>query len=96
MGFSKNMQCLEKVHLRYCKLLLKLLTSTPNYMIYGELGLFPIELDVKLRMLSYWARLLTGKETELSYLSYNILHYLLICILIGLSTFLVSAILSKL
>jgi hypothetical protein len=35
-------------------------------MIYGELGLFSIEIDVKLRMISYWARLLTGKETKLS------------------------------
>jgi hypothetical protein len=36
-------------------------------MIYGELGLFPIEIDVKLRIISYWARLLiTGKETKLS------------------------------
>jgi hypothetical protein len=42
----------------------KLKTSTPSYMIYGELGLFPIEIDVKLRMISYWARLLTGKETK--------------------------------
>jgi hypothetical protein len=33
-------------------------------MIYGELGLFSIEIDVKLRMISYWARLLTGKETN--------------------------------
>ena len=41
--------------------LLKLKTSTPSYMIYGELGLFPIEIDVKLRMISYWAKLLTGK-----------------------------------
>ena len=57
-GFSKNIQCLENVQLRFCKLLLKLKTSTPSYMIYGELGLFPIEIDVKLRMISYWARLL--------------------------------------
>ena len=77
-GFSKNIQCLEKVQLRFCKLLLKLKTSTPSYMIYGELGLFPIEIDVKLRMISYWARLLTGKETKLSYLSYNILYNLFI------------------
>jgi hypothetical protein len=41
-------------------------------MIYGELGLFPIEIDVKLRMISYWTRLLTGKETKLSYLSPHI------------------------
>jgi hypothetical protein len=47
-------------------------------MIYGELGLFPIEIDVKLRMISYWARLLTGKETKLSYLSYKILYNLFI------------------
>jgi hypothetical protein len=45
-------------------------------MIYGELGLFPIEIDVKLRMISYWARQLTSKETKLSYLSYKILHNL--------------------
>jgi hypothetical protein len=34
--------------------------------------------DVKLRMISYWARLLTGKETKLSYLSYKILYNLFI------------------
>ena len=77
-GFSTNIQCLEKVQLRFCKLLLKLKTSTPSYMIYGELGLFPIEIDIKLRMISYWARLLTGKETKLSYLFYKILHNLFI------------------
>jgi hypothetical protein len=36
-------------------------------MIYGELGSFPIEIGVKLRMISYWEKLLTGKETNLSY-----------------------------
>jgi hypothetical protein len=77
-GFSENIQCLEKVQLRFCKLLLKLETSTPSYMIYGELGLFLIEIDVKLRMISYWASLLTGKETKLSYLSYKILYNLFI------------------
>jgi hypothetical protein len=55
---------------------MKLKASTPSYMIYGELGLFPIEIDVKLRMISYWARLLT--ETKLSYLSYKILYNLFI------------------
>jgi hypothetical protein len=42
-------------------------------MIYGELRLFPFDIDVKLRMISYWARLLTGKETKLlvSFVSEN-------------------------
>jgi hypothetical protein len=48
-------------------------SSTQNYMIYGELGRFPIEIDKKIRMVSFWARLLLGKETKLSYLSYKLL-----------------------
>jgi hypothetical protein len=55
-GYSKNIDCLEKIQLRFCKLLLKLKSSTPNYMIYGELGRFPIEIDIKIRMVSFWAR----------------------------------------
>jgi hypothetical protein len=45
-------------------------------MIYGELGRFPIEIDIKIRMVSFWARLLLGKETKLSYLSYKRLYTL--------------------
>jgi hypothetical protein len=45
-------------------------------MIYGELGRFPIEIDIKIRMVSFWARLLLGKETKLSYLSYKLLYTL--------------------
>jgi hypothetical protein len=33
-------------------------------MIYGELGPFPIDIDAKLRMISYWERPLTCKETN--------------------------------
>jgi len=60
--FSKNIDCLEKIQLRFCKLLLKLKSSTPKYMIYGELGRFPIEIDIKIRMMSFWARLYWGKK----------------------------------
>ena len=48
-GFSKNIQCLEKVQHRFCKLSLKLKTSTPSYMIYGEFGLFPIGIQLIIR-----------------------------------------------
>jgi hypothetical protein len=33
-----NCDIIERVHLKYCKLLLILKSSTPNCMIYGELG----------------------------------------------------------
>jgi hypothetical protein len=34
-GFGKN-EVLERVHLKFCKILLNLKSSTPNYMVYGE------------------------------------------------------------
>ena len=72
LGFRKNIDCLEKIKIRFCKLLLQLKSSTPNYMMYGELGRFTIDIYIKIRMVSFWARLLLGKETELSYLSYKL------------------------
>ena len=42
-------------------------------MIHGELGRFHIEIEIKIRMVSFWPILLLGKETKLSYLSYKLL-----------------------
>jgi hypothetical protein len=39
-GFGKN-DIIERVHLKFCKLLLHVKTSTPNFMVYGELGRYP-------------------------------------------------------
>ena len=74
-GFSKNIDCLEKIQLRFCTLLLKSKSSTPNYMIYGELVRFPIEIDIKIKMVSFWARLLLGKKQN--YRTYHIDFYTL-------------------
>jgi len=40
-GFINN-DILEKIQLRICKILLNLKTSTPSYVVYGELGRYPI------------------------------------------------------
>jgi hypothetical protein len=40
-GFSNN-DIIEKGHLKFCKLLLHLKSSTPSYMIYGELGRYQL------------------------------------------------------
>jgi hypothetical protein len=50
--FGKN-DIIERVHLTFCKLLLRLKVSTPNFMVYGELGSYPLEIDIKVRMISY-------------------------------------------
>ena len=45
-------------------------------MIHGEIGRFPLELQVKTRMIHFWAKILTGKNTKISYKMYEILLYL--------------------
>ena len=70
-GFS-NLAPLEKLHRKYCKMVLKLRSSTPNLMIHGETGRFPLEVLVKVRMIKFWSRIVLGKKEKLSYISYNI------------------------
>ena len=52
-GFS-NLEICKRFQLRFLKLILKLNKSTPTCMVLGEVGMFPVELEVKSRMLSYW------------------------------------------
>ena len=41
-------------------------------MTYGELGVKPILIDIKTRVVSFWSRLLTETENKLSSLMYKI------------------------
>ena len=40
------------------KLLLGVKTTTPSCMIYGELGVLPLFVEAKVRVLSFWFRLI--------------------------------------
>ena len=56
-GYS-NIDVLERLHLRFCKILLKVKKSTPNAMVYGELGRHPLSVTIKSRMLCFWFKLI--------------------------------------
>jgi hypothetical protein len=43
----------RKGALAICKLLLNFKTSTPSYMVYGELGRYPLDIDIKVRTISF-------------------------------------------
>jgi len=69
----ENIKIIEQVHLQFCKRILKVRTTTPNFMVYGELGRFPLEIKVKMRMVSYWNKLLQNEKLSSSRSIYRLL-----------------------
>lgn len=69
----ENLDLIEKVQNDFLRKITLAKKSTPLYMLYGELGRFPIELTIKSRMIGYWNRLVHSKETKLSFLLYQCL-----------------------
>ena len=37
--------------------ILKMKSSTPLFMVYGEFGRYPLEIQVKVRMIKFWSKL---------------------------------------
>ena len=71
----ENLKIIEQIHLKFCKRILKVRGTTPNFMIYGELGRYPLEIRVKLRMIMFWKKLLLG-ENKLSSILYRLMFSL--------------------
>ena len=70
-GFS-NLTVLERLHLKFCKIVLKLKKSTPDAMVYGETGRFDIVYYAKKRIVNFWSRIVLGKEDKLCYNMYKL------------------------
>ena len=49
-----NNDVIERVQLNYFKQMFGLKKSTPSYMLYGELGVMPLEIDIHTRIISFW------------------------------------------
>ena len=56
-GFNMAKE-VEKIQTDFCKRILKVKKCTPNYMLYAELGRFPLIINRKIRIVKYWIKLL--------------------------------------
>jgi len=72
----ENYDIFEKLQLRFCKYILSVNKSTCSNMVYGELGVMPVNIDVKTRMIVYWAKLICGNQGKISNLIYSLLYKL--------------------
>jgi hypothetical protein len=61
-----------KIKFKFCKHILNLSNSTPDFMVYGELGRNPLSINVKVRMVTFWAKMLYSNK--LSNCAYALLH----------------------
>lgn len=70
---SEKCDTIEKVHVKFLKYLLRVKTSTSNVMVYGETGSIPLIVTIKLRMINFWMRIVTGKQEKLTRIMYSML-----------------------
>ena len=55
---------IEKFHLSFLKGILEVKSSTPNCFIYGELGVLPLIIERKMRVIKYWIKIIKNLNTK--------------------------------
>ena len=59
-----NIDIIERVQLKFFKYIFNLKKSTPSYMIYGELGIMPLSVDIQTRFISFWANIIENSDKQ--------------------------------
>ena len=67
-------EILEKLPLRFCKYILAVNKSNCSNMVCGELGITPLDIDIKSRMIVYWAKLVSEDQSKISHMIYSLLY----------------------
>ena len=72
-GFHASL-AVERVHLKFCKWLRKVLNCTTYEMVYGKLGRFPMLINRKIIILKYRVKIVNGKALVKKCLMYFIMQ----------------------
>ncbi len=73
-----NIGLLEKLQIKFLKHLFRLSKSTMTNMIYGETGIYPLRVLIKMRMIRFWSTLISCNTHKYSSKLYSVLHNLYI------------------
>ena len=63
-----NSDRIETFHLSFLKSILCVKKSTPNCFIYGELGMYPIHIELKLRVIKFWLKIIRSTTLNDNYI----------------------------
>ena len=72
-GFH-SADAVERVHLNFCKKVLKVKKTTTSNIVYGELGRFPLQLQRYFRIINYWLKIVCHKGNPLVCKMYDSLY----------------------
>ena len=73
-GYS-SCKSIESIHLKFLKSIFNLKQLTPNVMIFGEFGVHPTEIDIKIKMISFWSKVAQRDSLKYPHLLYQHLYY---------------------
>ena len=65
---------IERVHLRFCKYILRIKNNTLNEIVYGELGRRPLYVYRMTRTIKYWIHIMELEENRYVKCMYNVLY----------------------
>ena len=73
----ENIDIVNRLQLKFLKIILRLRRSTPSHMLYGETGVYPIGITIKNRIMNYWLKLVSPENcNKLSSIVYKFLYQL--------------------
>lgn len=72
-GFQ-NIKMIENLYNQFFRSIIKVRKSTPIYMIYAELGIKPVEIQIKSRMINFWVNTLNSDNSKFSKIMLNIMR----------------------
>ena len=71
-----NFEMIERLHLQFCKILLKVKKCTPTCMVSGELGRLPIQYNIESRMLCFWFKCIFSNNNRFANVIYQLMYQL--------------------
>ena len=69
----EKLDAIERVHMMACKHFLGVPITTPNKIVYGELGRYPLYITTYVRSINFWLRMQTLEDSRITKKAYNML-----------------------
>ena len=75
-GLSADIKIIEQVHVFGLKRYLNVSIRTPNVLVYGETGRYSLRINIAIKCIKYWLRVIKMQHHRLPFKAYKMMLYL--------------------